>query len=264
MHTHTTASDGLLTPTELVLKAYQRRLDGIAITDHDSIEGINEALIESIKIPGFLVIPGVEMGCSHKDEEVHILGYFLDCNNEKLKAILSTLRNSRWQRGVAILQELKNLGMELPVDEILEKSKKTDFIGRATIAREMHNRGYVKSIKEAFDKYLDVNKPAYVERFKFTVEETIDLIHISGGISVLAHPGILVNKEILAYCVEKGIMGIECYHSKHTKNDEKMLTSFAERNNLIITGGSDFHGDIDILGDHVTDIDNIPAFKERL
>ncbi|WP_422486779.1 PHP domain-containing protein [Gudongella sp. DL1XJH-153] len=264
MHTHTTASDGLLTPTELVLKAYQRRLDGIAITDHDSIEGIQEALIESIKIPGFSVIPGVEMGCSHEDEEVHILGYFLDYTNEKLKDTLSTLRNSRWKRGIEILHKLENLGMELPIDEILEKSKKTDFIGRATIARELHDRGFVKSIKEAFDKYLDVNKPAYTERFKLTIEETIKLIHNSGGISVLAHPGLLINKQILTYCVDMGIMGIECYHSKHSKNDEKILVSFSERNNLIITGGSDYHGDIDILGDHVTDIDNIPAFRERV
>jgi predicted metal-dependent phosphoesterase TrpH len=233
MHTHTTASDGLLSPSELVKKAFEKRLDGIAITDHDSVDALDEALKKAKDYKGFLVIPGVEMGCDYEDEEVHILGYFIDYRNSELLEVLSNLKNSRWERGVSILNRLKELGIDLPKDE-------------------------------AFDKYLDIGKPAYVDRYKLTVEDTIDLIHECGGVSILAHPGILKNKQIMTYCVEKGIMGVECYHSKHSTSDEKLIRSFAERFGLIITGGSDFHGENDILGDFSTDISTIPEFWGRL
>ncbi|WP_409227499.1 PHP domain-containing protein [Gudongella sp. SC589] len=264
MHTHTTASDGLLTPAELVKKAFEKRLDGIAITDHDSVDALDEAIMKAKDYPEFLLIPGVELGCDHEDEEVHILGYFIDYKNIKLKKTLSALINSRWSRGISMLDKLNELGMALPKEEILRKSKETGFIGRATIARELINYGYVRDINEAFDKYLDLGKPAYVERYKLSVENTINLIHECGGISILAHPGILKKKDIMTYCVEKGIMGVECYHSKHSRNDEKLIRSFANRNGLIITGGSDFHGEKDILGDYSTDVSTIPKFRERL
>ncbi|HZH93980.1 MAG TPA: PHP domain-containing protein [Tissierellaceae bacterium] len=264
MHTHTTASDGLLTPTELVKKAFEKRLDGIAITDHDSVDALEEAIEKSMDYKGFLVIPGVEMGCNYDEEEVHILGYFIDYKDVRLRDTLSSLKNSRWDRGILILDKLIQLGLSIPKDKILEKSRETGFIGRATIARELVNNGHVRDINEAFDKYLDVGKPAYVDRYKLSVGDTINLIHDCGGVSVLAHPGILKNKDIMTYCVKRGIMGIECYHSKHTKSDEKMVKSFAERNGLIQTGGSDFHGEKDILGDYSTDISTIPTLRERL
>lgn len=264
MHTHTTASDGLLSPSELVKKAFEKRLDGIAITDHDSVDALDEALKKAKDYKGFLVIPGVEMGCDYEDEEVHILGYFIDYRNSELLEVLSNLKNSRWERGVSILNRLKELGIDLPKDEVLQRSRDTGFIGRATIARELIRYGYVNNINEAFDKYLDIGKPAYVDRYKLTVEDTIDLIHECGGVSILAHPGILKNKQIMTYCVEKGIMGVECYHSKHSTSDEKLIRSFAERFGLIITGGSDFHGENDILGDFSTDISTIPEFWGRL
>lgn len=264
MHTHTTASDGLLSPSELVKKAFEKRLDGIAITDHDSIDALDEALAKAKEYEGFLLIPGVEMGCDYDHEEVHILGYFIDFKSEKLNKTLTALKNSRWDRGISILNKLVDLGLKLPKDEIVDRSRKTGFIGRATIARELVYYGYVNDINEAFEKYLDVAKPAYVDRYKLSVEDTIRLIHECGGISVLAHPGTLKNKDIMTYCAEKGIMGIECYHSKHSKNDEKLTKSFAERKGLIITGGSDFHGENDILGDYSTDFDAIPEFRRRI
>ena len=264
MHTHTTASDGLLTPTELVKKAFEKRLDGIAITDHDSVDAIDEALNKAKDYQNFLVIPGVEMGCNYDDEEVHILGYFIDYKNKNLNEELTALKSSRWDRGISILNKLMELGINLPKDEILERARETGFIGRATLARELVNYGFVKDINEAFDKYLDVEKPAYVDRYKLSVEDTINLIHECGGVSILAHPGILKNKDIMTYCLERGIMGVECYHSKHSRSDEKLIRSFAERNGLIITGGSDFHGEKDILGDYSTDIFAIPEFRGRL
>lgn len=264
MHTHTNASDGLLTPSQLVEKAYRRRLDGIAITDHDTTEGINEALLKAQEFTNFLVIPGIEFGCTSSGEEVHILGYFLEHENPELQRVLEKLRKGRWDRGIMILEKLQKLGIPLPINEIMNKSKEKGFIGRATIARELLSNGFVKSIKEAFEKYLDAGKPAYVDRYKLTIEDTIELIHNSNGISVLAHPGILKNKNIMQECYEKGIMGLECYHSKHSRNDEILLKSFAKKKGLIITGGSDFHGDVDILGNHTINIELIPKFKERL
>lgn len=264
MHTHTNASDGLLTPSQLVEKAYSKRLDGIAITDHDSTEGINEALLKAQEFTNFLVIPGIEFGCTSNGEEVHILGYFLEHENSELLSVLQKLRKGRWERGILILEKLQELGILLPIDEIISKAKEKGFIGRATIARELLSNGFVKSFNEAFEKYLETGKPAYVERYKLTIEDTIELIHNSNGISVLAHPGLLNDKNIMQECFEKGIMGLECYHTKHSKNDEILLKSFAKRKGLIITGGSDFHGDVDILGDHITDIELIPEFKERL
>ncbi|MGM0395549.1 MAG: PHP domain-containing protein [Bacillota bacterium] len=264
MHTHSTCSDGLLTPKQLIDKAFQKRLDGVALTDHDSVEGIQEAQTRAKEHGKFILIPGVEMGCTHGDEEVHILGYFIDFKNKELLDVLRMLRDSRWNRGIAILKKLHDQGMCLPVDEVLERAEKKGFIGRATIARELLAHGYVKNIKEAFSKYLEMHKPAYVDRFKLEIKETIDLIHRSDGISVIAHPGLLKNNEIMTECVEKGIMGVECYHSKHSRDKERYLKVFAENRGLIITGGSDFHGEEDILGNHTTNIELIPEFRERL
>lgn len=264
MHTHTTGSDGLLNPEELVTKGYQKRLDGIALTDHDSVSAIERAIQKSKEFDRFLVVPGVEMGCSYEDEEVHILGYFIDYRNNDLAKVLKKLRDSRWIRGIEIMKRLAEMGVELPRDEILKNSEKEGFIGRATIARELVSNGHVKDIKEAFQKYLDVGKPAYVDRYKLSIKDTIDLIHDIGGISVLAHPGLLSKKEVMTECVEKGIMGVECFHSKHTLNQIKIFRMFANENNLIVTGGSDYHGDVEILGDYTTDLEMIPEFKERL
>ncbi len=212
----------------------------------------------------FNIIAGIELGCFYDQEEVHILGYFIDYNNTELLNELDKLKTSRWKRGIEIIKKLNDLGIKLNMDSILSEAEASGFIGRALIARKLVSEGYVKSIKEAFDKYLDVGKPAYVKRHQLSIKDTIDLIHSVDGISVLAHPGLLSNKDIMTFCVKQGIMGIECYHTKHTKEDEKYFIKFAIENNLIITGGSDFHGDEDILGSRFINLEECAIFKELI
>jgi len=242
--------------------ARTKKLDGIAITDHDSIDSLEEAMSISSEFLDFEVIPGIELGCFHSGEEVHILGYFIDYHDKELTEILKQLKDSRWQRGVKIIEKLEELGIDLHKNQILKEAKESGFIGRALIARKLCEFGYVKTIKEAFDLYLNSDKPAYVKRFQLSIKDTIDLIHRVHGISVLAHPGILRNKDIMTFCVEQGIMGIECVHSKHTEKETNYLCKFAKDRNLIITGGSDYHGDEDILGDYYVEINRLSLLKE--
>lgn len=264
LHTHTTSSDGLLTPDELINKSITIGLSGIGITDHDSTDALKTADMISRTKKNFRIIPGIELSCDLNSEEVHILGYFIDYENHSLKNYISVLRGARWSRGVKILQKLIDLGLNLPLGSILEASKENNFIGRATIARYLISFGYVESINEAFDMYLDAGRPAYVERYKLKVSEAINLIHSVGGLSVLAHPGLLKNKDAVTLCIQKGIMGIECRHTKHTPKDIEYFSKICHDNQLISTGGSDYHGDEEILGTITSDVDLIPRFKERL
>ena len=264
LHTHTKYSDGLLTPGELVRKASAIGLSGISITDHDSIDGIPEAIAESKMINDFEVVPGIELSCVEGDEEVHILGYFIDYQSTQLKNALIQIKDERWIRGEKILKKLELLGIKLPIEAIIEEARKSGFIGRATIARNLIDLGYVRSIPEAFYLYLDKDRPAYVKRFELRVKEAIELIHSIGGISVLAHPGLLLKRETVTFCTEKGIMGIECFHTKHSKEDTEFFAKLCIMNDLLQTGGSDFHGDDEILGVVSIDLDHLPQFKERL
>ncbi len=264
LHTHTKYSDGLLTPGELVRKASAIGLSGISITDHDSIDGIPEAIAESKMINDFEVVPGIELSCVEGDEEIHILGYFIDYQSTQLKNALIQIIDERWIRGEKILKKLELLGIKLPIEAIIEEARKSGFIGRATIARNLIDFGYVRSIPEAFYLYLDKDRPAYVERFELRVKEAIELIHSIGGISVLAHPGLLLKRETVTFCIEKGIMGIECFHTKHSKEDTEFFAKLCIMNDLLQTGGSDFHGDDEILGVVSIDLDHLPQFKERL
>lgn len=264
LHTHTNYSDGLDSPTDLIDKAINKGLDGIAITDHDTVDAIPGALEYIKKLKNFQIIAGIEFSSFYSKSEVHILGYFIDINNENLLKIIGKIKSSRWDRGIAILDKLSDLDIVLPRIEILQEGKESGFIGRANIARKLVKHKYVQDIDEAFEKYLDIGKPAYVERFKLSIKDTIELIHQAGGISVLAHPGLIEDQTALEECLKHGIMGIECYQSKHTQPQTKEYLKFSENNNLIQTAGSDYHGDEDILGNYTTDIDSINFFKERI
>ncbi len=228
------------------------------------MDSLDTAIDYCKDLNNFKVIPGVELGCFYNGEEVHILGYFIDHNNKNLRIEIEKLKNSRWQRGIDIINKLRELGFDLDLDEILSEAKESGFIGRALIARKLKSEGHVKTISEAFEKFLDVGKPAYVRRYQLTIKDTIDLIHNANGISILAHPGLIINKDIMTFCVEQGIMGIECYHTKHKPLEEQYFEEFCRDNNLIITGGSDYHGDEDILGDKYIDIEECSLFKELI
>jgi predicted metal-dependent phosphoesterase TrpH len=267
LHVHTNHSDGLFSPEKIVDLAIEQNLNGIAITDHDTISAIELAITHSKGYNDFIVIPGIEISCVYNNEEVHILGYFIDYSNEDIITITNELKLSRLNRGIKMVNKINELGLDLSIEEVMELSG-DKYIGRPHIARAMIKRGYISNIPEAFEKYLDRGKPAYVERYKITINETISLIHKAKGFVVLAHPGLLKDKSIINYCIDLGIDGIECIHSKHDESTVRYLTHIANDNNLIITGGSDYHGELVngeiILGKYYVDISNIPDMRRRI
>ncbi len=263
MHTHTTCSDGLLSPRELVDLGVESGLDGLAITDHDEVAGIDEAINQSKIYSNFFIIPGIEFGCNKNDEEVHILGYFIDYKNKDLLDVLKKLHESRYTRADGIIKKLRKLEINITIEDVLKHTDESN-IGRPHIGRAIVEKGYVENLEQAFDMYLDRGKPAYVERYQLDIEETILLIHNLGGISVLAHPGLIKDRTIIDYCINKGIMGIEAYYSKHNKFEEEEFLEIGNKNNLIITGGSDFHGDRGVLGVPSVNLDKVPVIKRRL
>jgi hypothetical protein len=265
LHIHTNFSDGILMPHEVVDLAKHNNLDGIAITDHDTIFGIDEAINRGKSYDDFYIIPGIEFGSIYNGEDVHILGYFIDYKNEELIETIDKLVNSRINRAKKIIEKLNELGVRITLEDVKEHTNKKN-IGRPHIARAMIDKNYVETISEAFDKYLDRGKPAYVERLYLSIDETIKLIRTINGISVLAHPGLLKDREIIDYCVVWGIDGIECIHPKHSKEEIEQFTKIANKNDLIITGGSDFHGDADRtgIGKFFVDLNDVPEMRRRL
>lgn len=266
LHVHTNYSDGLHSPTMVVNYAIERGLDGVAITDHDSVMGIEEAIKHSNNFQNFNVIPGIELSCIYDNSEVHILGYFIDYKNEKILSITRELRENRKERVRKIVEKLNDLNVNIDIQDIKDKSN-NEFTGRVAIARALIDAGYTTTIQDAFNKYLNPGKLAYVERFKLTVNDAISIIKEAGGIPVLAHPGLLKDKYTIQYCIEQGIEGIETIHSKHSKRQAREFKGMADRHNLISTAGSDCHGEFNkgelLLGKYFVDLDLIPKMKER-
>ncbi|OLS03975.1 PHP domain-containing protein [Tissierella creatinophila] len=244
LHVHTNYSDGKFKPSKVIDIAVERNLNGIAITDHDTVSGLDEAIEYSKQYKNFKVIPGIELGCVYNDEEVHILGYFIDYNSKELLKVTEQLRKNRVERGKEIIDKLRDLNIGISQNEVQSLSKE-DFIGRVHIARVLVKKNYAASIADAFERYLNKNSIAYVARETLTIEESINLINSTNGIAVLAHPGLLKEKEIIInYCIKNGIQGIECIHSKHSQIDTEMFKNIAKKEKLLITAGSDCHGEI--------------------
>ena len=267
LHVHTNHSDGRLSPAKMVDLGVAKGLDGIAITDHDTTTGIKEAIEQSHKYNNFKVIPGIEFSCIYQDEEVHILGYFIDYKSTSINEVTQNLKMNRVQRSKKIIDKLNSLELEISLEDV-KLFVDEDFIGRPHIARALINKGYVYTIQEAFDRYLKRGKPAYVERQSLTIKDSIDLIKSNKGISILAHPGLLKNKEIISYCISLGIDGIECVHSKHNKEDIKLFFNIVKENDLIGTGGSDCHGDSTnkplLIGEYFINIMDTPKLREMI
>ncbi len=254
MHIHTTESDGLLTPSEVVNWANKKKIKVISITDHDTINGISIAKKESKLIDNLIVIPGIEFSCHIGNEEIHILGYFIDYNSENLKKVCKKIKGSRFDRSKKIIKKLQHMGINISVEDV-KKEIKSDYIGRPHIARVLKKKGYINTVEEAFDKYIGNTAPAYVRRYKLTIEEAVGLIKDAGGISVLAHPGLINNNyiDISKIFEQYDIDGIEVYHSKHNKSDITRFNYIANKLNLLVTGGSDCHGNINQNGPMIGD-----------
>jgi|DewCreStandDraft_1066081.scaffolds.fasta_scaffold00011_54 predicted metal-dependent phosphoesterase TrpH len=241
LHAHTTASDGTLRPAELVKLALERGLTVLGITDHDSTEGIAEALQAAAGTP-LRIIPGVEINTDVPAGEVHVLGYFIDTANEALQRQLSLQRSGREARARLMVEKLAALGLHISWERVLELAQ-GGAIGRPHIAQALVERGYVATPAEAFEKYIGHGGPAYVERTKLTPAEAVALIRQAGGVPVLAHPTFSPAYEALvAELVEAGLAGLECYYAGYDQETVVHLLMLAQRHGLIPTGGSDFHG----------------------
>lgn len=241
LHVHTTASDGRLAPEEVVRLAVGVGLDCIAITDHDTVDGVVPALKVAQAFPDFLVIPGVEINTDVPDGEVHVLGYFLDYTDQALASMLQKLRNARWSRAQEMVVKLANLGMNLEWQRV-EELARGNSICRPHIAKALLEKGYVDSEKEAFDKYIGHGGPAYVERYKLSPSEAVKLITRARGLPVLAHPADIDNLDsLLSELKEFGLVGIEVYYRDYNAETIDKLLKVANRHSLIATGGTDYH-----------------------
>lgn len=241
LHLHTTFSDGALTPLQVVNIAHELNLKAIAITDHDTIDGIPEALQASSNHPDLEVIPGIELSTFLNNEEVHILGYYIDYKNPNLTKTLAHLQEEREERVIKIVNKLNELGINISYREVRERSLGKS-IGRPHIATVLTEKGYTRSVSDAFSKYLVPGQPAYIPRQKISPPFAIDLIKQSHGIPVLAHPGLLTDQDIIFDLIKHGIMGIEVYHTDHSEDQTSYFEKLATNYNLLITGGSDCHG----------------------
>jgi predicted metal-dependent phosphoesterase TrpH len=255
LHTHSTYSDGKLTPTELIERAVSRGLEVFALTDHDCTDGIPEALEAAQKHPPLLFIPGIELSTDLPQEEVHVLGYFLDWQNPRFQGHLARLRRSRLERGQKMLNKLKHLGIDISWQRVQEIAG-DGAVGRPHIALAMLESGHISSLEEAFDRYLSRNGPAYAEREKITPAEAVHLLTDASGLPVLAHPRDLQNLEsLLVELKGAGLIGTEVYYQDYDQQAIEHLLAIARQHDLLPLGGSDFHG---IGGAHERDLGDIP------
>ena len=264
LHNHTTASDGLLTPTQLVEFAAQRGLKAIAITDHDTTDGIEEGQKAGHTFH-VTVVPGIELNTQMDRKEIHILGYFIDRTSPVLQRRLTELKEDRKIRAGKMVNRLISLyGFDITCEDVLRQAGKGG-VGRPHIGRALMEKGIVRDVSEAFKKYLGTDCPAYVDRTPLSPAEGIELIEKAGGVPVLAHPGLLPDQGLLEPLCKMGIKGIEAYHTKHTQEDSLRYSRFAQAHGLLITGGSDCHGElhngIPSVGDVTVDTGVVEALK---
>lgn len=238
LHLHSSYSDGSFPPRRVVAEAASRSVSPIALTDHDTVAGIPEALQAGTEME-VEVIPGVELSAQDVNQEVHILGYFIRWDNPAFQRTLDVLGRRRRDRLTEILRRLDRKGIPLTADEVLQIAGQ-GTVGRLHVARALVARRAVGTLDEAFDRFLAQGRPAYVERTGFTASEAIAAIRQANGIPVLAHPGSRLAN--LGSLIEAGLQGIEVLHPAHTTEDVVALTRLATKHGLLITGGSDCHG----------------------
>ena len=241
LHSHTTASDGTLAPRELVRLAARHGVRVLAVTDHDSTGGLAEAMDEAKSLPPLEVVPGLEINCDVAGAEVHVLGYCVDWEAAWFQEFLGAQREERRQRVYRIAARLAELGMPIDPEDVFALVKEGSA-GRPHVAQAMVDRGYVKSVREAFDRYLSMNGPANVPRRRFTPAEAVGVIRRARGVPVLAHPGLANRDELIPELVEAGLLGLEAFYPEHSAGQITAYREMCARLSLIATGGSDFHG----------------------
>jgi predicted metal-dependent phosphoesterase TrpH len=221
LHVHTSASDGEDTPETVILRAIEAGLGGLAITDHDTVDGLEPAgqfIMENrLKID---LIPGIELNTDYGQDDLHILGYYVDYNNGHLRARLSEIRGERYARAEKMIGKLQGLGINIDFDQV-KKIARGNLIGRPHIARALCSNGYANTPEEAFRRYIVRGQPAFVPRYKFSPAEAIALVKKAGGIAVLAHPGLIRDKAKIFESIKLGIEGLEIYYPKHSEEQQR-------------------------------------------
>ena len=240
LHLHTTCSDGRLTPTQLVDLVGKRGLQVVAITDHDSTEGLTEVMEASKRFPQPSIIPGIELSTDIPGNEIHVLGYFIRYSDEKFQRTLKEFRDGRVDREREMVDKLADLGLPVEWERVLELAN--GAVGRPHIAQAMVEKGYITYPQEAFIKHLGRNGLAYAERAKLTPSEAVGLIIGVGGLPVLAHPREVDDVEsLLPELKAAGLVGMEVYYGTYTPSEVKTLAALAAREGLVPCGGSDYH-----------------------
>jgi predicted metal-dependent phosphoesterase TrpH len=242
LHTHSTFSDGVLSPTELIDLAYRRGVRIMALTDHDTIEGLPEALAASARYPDLTLIPGVEISTDVPGNEVHVVGHFIDWQNQEFQRRLQHMRQSRLGRARKMVDKLAALGKPITWERV-QSFAGEGAVGRPHVARALVEAGHVATFNEAFDLYINRNGPAYVERERLTPTQAVEIIAAVNGLPTLAHPRELDQlDELLSQLKTVGLTGMEVYYQDYTPEEVERLRAVADRFALIPLGGSDYHG----------------------
>jgi len=264
LHIHSAFSDSDATIEEIFKTAREKGLSAIAITDHDTVDGLIEAKKFSV-VYGVELVEGIELSAQKDDVEVHILGYFLDSDNAELKKELSDIYILRRERLIKMVDKLKLLGLRLNIEEIFEKTKNA-IPTRLHLALYLIKKGYAKTIGQAFEKYLSPGKPGYISRFKYSIEEAIKLIKNYGGLSFLAHPNIIPDQTWIEEFVALGVDGLEVVYPRFSNAKILMYKNMADKFGILKSGGSDAHGsyrDFTKIGDVTVPYEWLEAMKER-
>lgn len=248
LHVHSTASDGSFTPEEVVELAKAAHLTHFALTDHDTINGVERAIAHADKIGGITVIPGTELSCYEGDREIHIVGLFVNHHDAEFITALDKLEQARELRNEQMVQKFVNAGIPLTIEE-LKHGSPNSVITRAHFARVLVEKGVCRDKKAAFDQYLGIGCPFYLPKPKVSPEYVIGLINRAGGTAILAHPysyklSKLQVEQLLDQLIPAGLAGMECYYSTYDDGQTAELRSMALARNLLVSGGSDFHGAI--------------------
>lgn len=245
LHTHTSCSDGTMTPIELLKLARDCGLSGLSITDHDTVQAYTKEFFDAASILHVTIICGVEFSCMEKSDSVHILGYGIDIHHPKLIEFCKKHVERREKRNVEMIEKLKKKGFKISYEELLKsKTSPNQILGRPHLAALLLEKGHINTIQEAFERYLGEGKSCYVETKCFNVSDTIDLIHEVGGIAILAHPHLIKKKRLLKELLRKPFDGMECYYARMFRHQIEEYLKIAQEKNWVVTGGSDFHGSI--------------------
>jgi len=254
LHSHSTASDGVLAPAEVVRFAHSKGLSAMALTDHDTLAGVPDAVAAGAAL-GVRVVPGAELSTTHGGREWHLLALHV-ADVQGLDGRLAIYREARLNRAIRIVERLSELGLPVELQEILDEAG-GGSIGRPHVATVLVKHGYVSDFREAFDKWLGAGRPAFVDKELIALGEACELIHQAGGLAILAHPGQLGRRAVLEGMIPAGLDGLEVRHPGHSPEDERRLTRLADEFGVVKSGGSDWHGSVE--GPRVLDSMRVPV-----